>query len=48
MMKIVLTGLIIEGIAGREGSCFGRWGEGGHNIKIGEFFLVRNMRGAKF
>ena len=34
MMKIVLTGLIIEGIAGREGSCFGR---GGYNIKIGEY-----------
>ena len=47
MMKIVLTGLIIEGIAGREGSCFGRGG-GGTILKLVNIFLVRNMRGAKF
>ena len=46
MMKIVLTGLIIEGIAGREGSCFGRGG--GTILKLVNIFLVRNMRGAKF
>ena len=48
MVKIILTGLIIYGIAGRVGSYFGRWGGGGYNIKIVDFFLIRNMRGAKF